>query len=62
MENMTEPGMIEEKLGRRASDFLKDAGYLDERFFVFHGVYMDDEDHRLFADHGCKVVHNPRAT
>ncbi|MGV8080186.1 MAG: amidohydrolase family protein [Syntrophales bacterium] len=61
LENMTEPGMIEEKLGRRASDFLKEAGYLDERFFVFHGVYMDDEDIRLFADHGCKVVHNPES-
>jgi 5-methylthioadenosine/S-adenosylhomocysteine deaminase len=61
LENMTEPGIIEEKLGRRASDFLREIGYLDERFFVFHGVYMDDEDIRLFADHGCKVVHNPES-
>lgn len=61
LENMTEPGIIQEKLGRRASAFLQEIGYLDERFFVFHGVYMDDEDIRLFADHGCKVVHNPES-
>lgn len=61
LENTTEPGLIQEKLGMRASDFLKEIGYLDERFFVFHGVYMDDEDIRLFADHGCKVVHNPES-
>jgi 5-methylthioadenosine/S-adenosylhomocysteine deaminase len=61
LENTTEPGLIQEKLGMRASDFLKKIGYLDEHFFVFHGVYMDDEDIRLFADHGCKVVHNPES-
>jgi 5-methylthioadenosine/S-adenosylhomocysteine deaminase len=61
LENTTEPGLIQEKLGMRASDFLKEIGYLDERFFVFHGVYKDDEDIRLFADHGCKVVHNPES-
>ncbi|PKN36041.1 MAG: S-adenosylhomocysteine deaminase [Deltaproteobacteria bacterium HGW-Deltaproteobacteria-19] len=61
LENMTEPGIVQEKLGRRASAFLQEIGYLDERFFVFHGVYMDDEDIRLFADHGCKVVHNPES-
>jgi len=61
LENTTEPGLIQEKLGMRASEFLMNIGYLDERFFVFHGVYMDDEDIRLFADHGCKVVHNPES-
>ncbi|MFH1081166.1 MAG: amidohydrolase [Pseudomonadota bacterium] len=61
LENMTEPGLLKEKLGRRAIDFLKDIGYLDGNFFVFHGVYMDDEDIRIFADHGCKVVHNPES-
>ncbi|NPU82972.1 MAG: amidohydrolase [Syntrophaceae bacterium] len=61
LENTTEPDIIREKLGRRASEFLKEIGYLDDRFFVFHGVYMDDEDIRIFADHGCKVVHNPES-
>jgi len=61
LENMTEVDLIQEKLGLKASDFLKEIGYLNERFFVFHGVYMQEEDFRLFADHGCKVVHNPES-
>ena len=61
LENMTEPGLIQEKRGRRAIDFLNDIGYLDDRFFIFHGVYMDDEDIRAFAHHGCKVVHCPES-
>jgi 5-methylthioadenosine/S-adenosylhomocysteine deaminase len=61
LENTSEPDLIRKKLGRRASDLLREIGYLDERFFVFHGVYMDDEDIRVFADHGCKVVHNPES-
>ena len=61
LENMAEVGLIQEKLGLKASDFLKEIGYLNERFFVFHGVYMQEEDFRLFADHGCKVVHNPES-
>lgn len=61
LENMTEPGLIQEKRGRRAIDFLNDIGYLNDRFFIFHGVYMDDEDIRAFADHGCKVVHCPES-
>jgi 5-methylthioadenosine/S-adenosylhomocysteine deaminase len=61
LENMTEPGLIQEKRGRRAIDFLNDIGYLNDRFFIFHGVYMDDEDIRVFADHGCKVVHCPES-
>jgi 5-methylthioadenosine/S-adenosylhomocysteine deaminase len=61
LENMAEAGLIQEKLGLKALDFLKEIGYLSERFFVFHGVYMHEEDFRLFADHGCKVVHNPES-
>jgi 5-methylthioadenosine/S-adenosylhomocysteine deaminase len=61
LENMTEPGLIKQKLGQRATDFLLDIGYLNERFIAFHGVYMDNEDIRIFADHGCKVVHNPES-
>jgi 5-methylthioadenosine/S-adenosylhomocysteine deaminase len=61
LENMTETGLIKEKHGRQATEFLHDIGYLDERFFVFHGVYMGDQDIRMFADHGCKVVHCPES-
>ncbi len=61
LENKTEARQLREKLGRRATDFLADIGCLDERFFAFHCVCMDEEDIKIFADHGCKVVHNPES-
>jgi 5-methylthioadenosine/S-adenosylhomocysteine deaminase len=61
LENKSEARQIKEKLGKRATAFLKEMGMLDERFFAFHCVVFDDEDMRMFADHGCKVVHNPES-
>ncbi|MDD5167592.1 MAG: amidohydrolase [Syntrophales bacterium] len=61
LENKAEAKQLKEKLGMRASRFLLQNGILDERFFAFHCVVMDDEDMRIFADHGCKVVHNPES-
>jgi 5-methylthioadenosine/S-adenosylhomocysteine deaminase len=61
LENKSEAKQLEEKFGRRATQFLLENGFLDERFIAFHGVEMDEEDMRIFADHGCKVVHNPES-
>lgn len=61
LENKAEAKQLKEKLGQRATHFLKELGLLDERFFAFHCVMLDDEDIRLFADKGCKVVHNPES-
>jgi 5-methylthioadenosine/S-adenosylhomocysteine deaminase len=61
LENMIERDIIVQKLGRDPMEFLKEAGYLDSRFMAFHGVYMTDEDIRIFAECGCKVVHNPES-
>ena len=61
LENKSEAKQLEEKFGRRATQFLREIGFLDERFIAFHGVVMDEEDMRIFADHGCKVVHNPES-
>ncbi|GAB6058312.1 amidohydrolase [Desulfonatronum parangueonense] len=61
LENRAEARQIMEKLGQRASSFLMEIGALNERFFAFHCVTMDDEDMKIFADHGCKVVHNPES-
>jgi 5-methylthioadenosine/S-adenosylhomocysteine deaminase len=61
LENKTEAKQLKEKLGKRASTFLKEIGLLDERFIGFHCVIMDEEDIGLFADRGCKVVHNPES-
>ncbi|NCC26431.1 MAG: amidohydrolase, partial [Deltaproteobacteria bacterium] len=61
LENKGEAKQLREKLGQRATTFLREIGLLDERFFAFHCVVMDDEDMKVFADHGCKVVHNPES-
>ena len=61
LENKREAKQLREKLGKRATQFLKDIGYLNERFFAFHCVCMDEEDIQIFADSGCKVVHNPES-
>ncbi|MEW6334847.1 MAG: amidohydrolase family protein, partial [Thermodesulfobacteriota bacterium] len=49
------------RLGGRATRFLLEGGFLDERFIAFHCVAMDDQDMAIFADRGCKVVHNPES-
>jgi len=61
LENKGEAKQLREKLGKRATEFLHELGYLNERFFAFHCVVMDDDDIRLFADRGCTVVHNPES-
>jgi len=61
LENRGEREQLKKLFGVKATHFLKDLGYLDERFFAFHCVCMDDEDIQIFADHGCKVVHNPES-
>jgi 5-methylthioadenosine/S-adenosylhomocysteine deaminase len=61
LENKDEAKQLRQQLGKKAVQFLKEIGLLDERFFAFHCVYMDNEDIRIFADHGCKVVHNPES-
>jgi len=61
LENKAEAKQLREKFGQRATTFLRDIGLLDDRFIAFHCVLMDEEDIRLFADHGCKVVHNPES-
>jgi 5-methylthioadenosine/S-adenosylhomocysteine deaminase len=61
LENKAEAEQLMKKFGTRATQFLRESGLLDERFITFHGVEMDEEDMRIFADHGCKVVHNPES-
>lgn len=61
LENKGEAKQLKEKLGKRATHFLRELGYLNERFFAFHCVVMDDDDIKIFADNGCKVVHNPES-
>ena len=61
LENMAEAKRLREKFGKPATQFLHEIGLLDERFIAFHCVVMDEADIALFADCGCKVVHNPES-
>jgi len=61
LENRAEFQQLADRYGRKSTHFLKDIGYLDEQLIAFHGVCMDAEDMRIFAEHGCKVVHNPES-
>jgi 5-methylthioadenosine/S-adenosylhomocysteine deaminase len=61
LENKAEAKQLMEKFGKRATQFLRESGLLDERFIAFHCVAMDDDDIRIFAEHGCKAVHNPES-
>jgi 5-methylthioadenosine/S-adenosylhomocysteine deaminase len=61
LENKAELKQLRAKYGKRATEFLSEIGLLDERFIAFHCVMLDEEDIDLFADRGCKVVHNPES-
>lgn len=39
--------------------YLNHLGVLSPRLMIAHGLYIDDEEIRMLADNGVKVVHNP---
>jgi 5-methylthioadenosine/S-adenosylhomocysteine deaminase len=39
--------------------YLHRLGVLSPRLSIAHALYVDDEEIRILADHGVKVVHNP---
>jgi len=61
LENRAEAAQLQEKLGKSAIKYLEEIGWLTDRFLAFHCVYLKDEEIRLFADHGCRIVHNPES-
>ena len=61
LENKAEKDQLREKFGKSALRFLEEIGWLTDRLIAFHCVCMEEEDIRLFADHGCRVVHNPES-
>jgi len=59
LENKSEKEQLLQKYGKPAVSFLKEIDYLNEKLIAFHCVDFSDEDIKLFADHGCKISHNP---
>ena len=39
--------------------YLYKLGILSPNLVIAHGLYVDDDEIRMLADHGVKVVHNP---
>jgi len=39
--------------------YLKEIGLLSPRLLIAHGIYVDDEEIHMLADHQVKVAHNP---
>jgi len=61
LENRAEAAQLQEKFGKSALKYLDEIGWLTDRFLAFHCVCLKDEEIRLFADHGCRTVHNPES-
>jgi len=61
LENNSEAKQILDKTGKPAIQYLQEIGFLSENFIAFHCVAMADEDIRIFADYGCRAVHNPES-
>ena len=61
LESREEVRILTKKLQMKATDYLKKNDILDSNFIAFHCVCMDDDDIAVFADYGCKVVHNPES-
>ena len=47
--------------GRRVVRRLADAGALDDRTLLAHGVHLDEEEAELVVTSGATVAHNPRS-
>ncbi|MGX9425557.1 MULTISPECIES: amidohydrolase family protein [Bradyrhizobium] len=45
--------------GRSQVRYLADLGMLRPKFTAAHGVWLDDDDLDLLAEHGCSVAHIP---
>ncbi len=61
LETKSEKEKLARRYGKSPTSFLKDIGYLSQKFIAFHCVHMEKEDIRMFVDHGCKVVHDPES-
>ncbi len=61
LENRQETRQLQAKFGKKAVTFLRDIGFLTDRFFAFHCVCLDEDDIAMLADGGCGAVHVPES-
>jgi 5-methylthioadenosine/S-adenosylhomocysteine deaminase len=54
-----EGAQTQERFGATPISLLQRLGALDERTVAIHAIHITDEEKRLLADAGARVVHNP---
>ena len=52
---------IKKKTGKRPVHYLSDIGVLDERTVAAHAVHLNDDEIRLAAEKGLRIVHVPES-
>ena len=45
--------------GKKPAKYLKDLGVLNERTYLAHGVWFDDEELEIVKNSGASIIHNP---
>jgi 5-methylthioadenosine/S-adenosylhomocysteine deaminase len=60
-ETRAERDVVRERYGRSATQILADAGVLDGRTLMAHGVWLDDVDRALLGSAGAGVAHCPQS-
>ncbi len=60
-EDAADEADAERRHGARVARRLADAGALDARTLLAHGVHLDEEEARLVRDAGATLAHNPRS-
>ena len=58
-ETENEVSQCRERFGMTPVRYLQKLGILSPRLVLAHVLYIDDEEIRILADNGVKVVHNP---
>ena len=60
-ETQTEHNNAVQQFGLSPVRYLYKNGLLSSRLIIAHGVWVDEEEIRMLADHGVSVVHNPNS-
>lgn len=54
-----ETAQCQKRFGLTPVRYLHEIGILSPRLVIAHGLYVDEEEIKMLADNGVKVVHNP---
>ena len=60
-EDAADEADAERRFGVRVTRRLTDAGALDARTLLAHGVHLDEDEARLVRESGATLAHNPRS-